>query len=336
MTENSMQALRDADPRKTRPASMDFTAIRDRIVSSPAVETARQSEPRRWRPAGVRGLAISALSVGALAVAVMFGAFGSLGQPSTQSAYAAVAQAVAKTVELGTSGTIVTGLQAKRSDGKAEVPDPDVPTHDAAAAGLGSTFKWSGDNFELSGPRNLRLVDGELYGLTDDQWWLIGALGSAPAAGGVGSGVDDWLASSKRAYDPERLGELAERLDGLVTESREDGATIYTGKTTVRVIRECFSKGYSADSNDVVGMMLPSNISPDTQIDVQLVVGADGSLSEWTGSYTARGADFIFAPVGTNGSAGYQFPDVDYDFVFTATYKDIGSTSAIEKPVVVE
>lgn len=334
MTENSMQALREADPRRTRPASVDFTAIHDRIVSSPTVETARQSGPGRWRPAGVRGLAISALSVGALAVAVMLGAFGSLGQPGTQSAYAAVAQAVAKTVELGTSGTIVTRLQASRTDGKAEVPDPDVQTHDVAAAGLGSTLKWNGDDFELSGPRNLRLVDGELYGLTDDQWWLIGALGSTPAAGGVGSGMDDWLASSKRAYDPERLGELAERLDGLVKGSGADGATTYSGKTTVRVIRECFSKGYAADSNDVVGMMLPSNIALDTQIDVELVVGADGSLSEWTGSYTARGADFIFAPVGTNGSAGYQFPDVDYDFVFTATYKDIGSTSAIEKPAV--
>lgn len=336
MTENGMQALREADPRKTAPVSTDFAAIRARIVASPSGETTPHSEPRRWRPVRIGGLAFSALGVGALALAVMFGAFGPPGQPGTQSAYAAVAQAVATTVELGTSGTIITSLQAHRSDGTVEVPDRDAPTHDAAAADLGSTFKWHDSDFELSGPRDLRLVDGQLYGLTDDQWWHIGALGSTPAAGGVGSGLEEWLASSKRAYDPERLGELAERLDGLVKESQAEGATIYTGETTVRVIRECFAKGYSAQSNDVVGMMLPSNIAPDTRIEVQLVVGADGSLSEWTGRYTATGADFVFAPTGTNAGAGHQFPDVAYDFVFTATYKDIGSTPAIENPAVAE
>ena len=334
MTDRSMEALHQADPGITNPAEVDYEALRDRIVASPVVSC---SESRRWRPAGVSGLAISTVGVGALALALMFGAFGPLGQPSTQSAYAAMAQAVAKTVELGTSGTIVTSLQASRTDGKPDEPLPDVEVSDqVSAADFGSTFKWNGDDFELSGPRDLRLVGGELYALTDDQWWHLGAFGSAPAAGGVGSGMDEWLRGSKRAYAPESIADLVKRLDGLVQESRDDSATVYTGKTTVQVIRECFSKGNSVDSNDVVGMMLPKNIDPDTQIEVQFMVGADNRLSEWTGSYSARGADFVFAPVGTNGSEGYQYPDLAYDFVFTAKYKDMGSTPPIQKPSVVK
>lgn len=66
---------------------------------------------------------------------------------------------------------------------------------------------------------------------------------------------------------------------------------------------------------------------------LQLTIGADNILREWTGSYSATGAVFVFAPVGTNGGTGYQYPDhVVYDFVFTVKYKDIGSTPSIEKP----
>lgn len=330
MTDRSMEALRQADPEITNPAEVDYEALRDRIVASPVVSC---SESRRWKPSGVSSRALSAVGVGALAAALLFGAFGPIGRPSTESAYAAMAQAVAKTIELGTSGTVVTSLQATRADGKREEPLPDVEVSDqVSAADFGSTFKWNGDDFELSGPRDLRLVGGELYALTDDQWWHLGAFGSAPSAGGVGSGMDEWLRGSKRAYAPESIADLVKRLDGLVQEDGNNGSTTYTGTTTVQAVRECFSKGAEADGNDVVGMMLPKSIAPDTQIRVQLTVGADNILSAWTGSYSARGADFVFAPVGTNGSEGYQYPDVVYNFVFTADYKDIGSTPAIEQP----
>jgi len=319
----------------SNPTGVDYEAIRNRIVASPALVHA---ESRRWKPTVANRRVITAVAFGTLAAAVLFGTFGTMGRLSTQSAYAAVAQAVAKTIELGTSGNVVTTLQASRADGKPDEPLPDVlPSDQVSAADLGSTFKWNGDDFELSGPRNLRLVDGELYGLTDDYWWHLGELGSTPAAGGVGSGMDEWLKGSKRAYAPESIAELVERLDGLVEENRDDGSTLYTGTTTVQAVRECFNKGAEADSNDVVGMMLPRSITPDTQIKVQLTVGPDDILSAWSGSYSAIGADFVYAPVGTNGSAGYQYPDdVTYNFVFTATYKDIGSTPAIERPAVAE
>lgn len=334
MTDSSIQALRQADPGASDPTQVDFDAIRNRIVASPV---ASYVESGHWKPAVASRRVLSAVAIGAVAVAVLIGGFGTAGRLTTQSAYAAVAQAVGRTIELGTSGTVVTSLQANRADGKPDEPLPDVsPSQQVSAADFGSTFKWNGDDFELSGLRNLRLVSGELYGLTDDYWWHLGTFGSTPAAGGVGSGMDEWLEGSKRAYASDSIADLVERLDGLVKQDGDDGSAIYTGTTTVQAVRECFNKGYEAESNDVVGMMLPRNIAPETQIEVQLTVSADGILSAWTGSYSARAADFVFAPVGTNGAEGYQYPDVVYDFTFTATYKDIGSTPAIERPSITE
>ncbi len=148
--------------------------------------------------------------------------------------------------------------------------------------------------------------------------------------------MDEWLSSSRRAYAPDSIADLVKRLDGLVRQDGANGAVLYTGATTVQVVRDCFNKGYTAEDNDVVGMMLPTNIAPETPIKVRLTVNADNILSEWTGSYSARGADFVFAPVGTNGTSGYEYPDALYDFVFTATYKDIGSTPTIERPMIAE
>lgn len=332
MNDSCMQALREARPKVSDTTDVDLDAIRDRIVASPV---AGQAAVRHWAPAPPGRRVVSALAVGAVAIALVLGALSPIGRP-TESAYAAVAHAVAKTIELGTSGTVVTSLQAKRADGEPDKPLPGGGvSHELAAADLGSTFRWNGDDFELRGPRDLRLVDGQLYGLTDDHWWHIGELGATPAAGGVGSGMDEWLASSKGAYT-ERIGSLVKRLDGLVEEDLSDGSKVYTGSATAQVVRECFNKGYQANDNDVVGMMLPKNIAPETQINVRLTVGADGTLAAWTGSYSARGADFVYAPTGTNGSAGYQYPDEAYDFEFTATYKDIGTTPAIERPRIAE
>lgn len=149
MNDRSIQALRDADPRMSTESQVDYDAIRNRIIASPVEEAMNQNGSRRWTTAGVTSLAVSVIGVGALVVALTLGAFGPLGRSGTQSAYAAVTKAVAKTIELGTSGTIVTSLQAGRSDGKPDEPAPEM-TVPVSAADLGSTFTWNGDDFILA------------------------------------------------------------------------------------------------------------------------------------------------------------------------------------------
>jgi hypothetical protein len=299
---SSFKELKDVRP-VVREDAAAARILRDRIVTSdPGVAcdpgassgSARRVGLPRIARLGLVGLAGTALIAAAFAFAPA-GPAGSPGVfPSPAPAYAAVHQAVAKTFASVESGTIVTRTDARWLDGRDEL-------------GLATTLKWNGKDISLvlegeDGGQSL-YVDGRYYETGNGKLvhYPDSDNGQDPRVGPV------WVAAAERDVDGKRIARVVDVLKDLVSAPQADGSTVYVGHSTVGEI--------DAQYRDAEGLPYISRPfmkvgDPGTTVKVSITVGADGAIETWTAAYNWDNADWVY----------------------TAEYRDLGSTGKIPAP----
>lgn len=299
---NSFRALRDARPSALTDDEA-ARAQRDRIIATdPSAASAAPVRPFAVRPRIVQlvigGLAAAALVAAAFAFAPPTKQGTTALVPGVTSAYAAIQQAVAKTAASSESGTIVTRTNARWIDGSA----PQIA--------MGTTIRWNGADVAydsgLAPNRGISslYVNGEYYESEGEKWVHYPGGNGRQGAGGRAA---SWVMSARRDVSGKRIAKVVDVLKDLVSQPQGDGSTVYIGHATAGAIDAQYK---DTDGLPYTSRPFPKIRDSKTTVKVAITVGADGIIRTWTAAYSADKADWVY----------------------TAEYKNLGSTPAITAP----
>jgi hypothetical protein len=281
-TFESFQALRRANPRAEESFAQSVEAAADAVRAQIASHAAlggsearapgqriRHSHLRR-RVAGVSAAGASLAAAAAVAVLLTTGSPG--GSPGVENAAAAVKRAAA-----------VTAASAERS-GTAVVRI----THNGEVW-AGITIRWHGEDLSLSRGEPQRrgkagsqflLVDGTMYGVEDGEWVNFGS----PASIDPDSGTTpaEYLAALRQDVGGATLRRMTEGMTAPTTRQLDDGSTVYSGTVAAGLIaRESgFKDGESIRILPFGYVAHDEAADPAAPLDVSVIVGADGIVSE--------------------------------------------------------
>jgi hypothetical protein len=295
-TSEGFRALRRANPRHsaTFAESIESVAgeVRARVATSP--EVVPGFRPRR-RFIGVSAAA-AAVAVAGLVAFLTIGSPG--GGPGVENATAAVERAATVTARSAEqSGTAVVRI-----------------THDGEFW-AGKTVRWNGADVAIAeaahparpGAREIRVVDGKLYGPNADGSWLM--LGS-PSSIDPDSGTTpaEYLAAVREDVGGATLRRFTRGMTGLTTSRLADGSSVYTGTVPAGAIaRETgFKEGQHIRVLPFGYVAHDEAENPQGLLDTALTIGPGGVVHE------------IAVTWGT--------------WRYTVTYSDLGATPAPAAP----
>ena len=295
-TSESFRALRRANPR-TRAGFVQSVesvahAVRSQIVAAPPVE----QRPARRR---VVGASVAGASLAAVAVVAAFLTVGR--GPGVETAAAAIRKAAGVTaVSAERSGTVIVRVER---DGM---------------LWAGKSVRWNGADVAIvdDAPvrprevRELRVVDGTMYGPDGDGGWLV--LGS-PASIDPDSGTTpgEHLAAVREDIGGVTLRRISDAMTSPTTARLDDGSTVYRGAVVAGLIaRESgFKEGQAIRVLPFGYVAHDEAADPSSPLDVAVTVGADGVVRE--------------IAVRWGGSAAWAY---------TVTYTGLGTTPAPVAP----
>jgi hypothetical protein len=311
-TSDTFQALRRANPRSEPGFERSVRAadvVRARIVASSeaaprAALGVRQHVSRSARRGGARRLGLRAAGA-ALAAGAVVAAFLTMGLPGgggVESASAVVNHAAAATAESGDhsgtatveithNGELWAGTVVRWNDGDLSVADT-APVR----AGIPS--------------RELRVVDGMMYGQETDGWVELGSPDSVDP--GSGMTPDEYIAATQADVQGTTLRRITTGMTGVTTRSMDDGSTVYTGSVAAGLIatEEGFKEGEHIRVFPFGYVAHDEAADPAAPLDVAITVGADGLI------------DRLEVAWGGGGSV----------WTYTVTYSDLGTTEPILAP----
>jgi hypothetical protein len=307
---DSLEALRRANPRR-EPAFTGSVAaadsMRDRIVTSPvevrfaappAARSGRHRRPRRLV------LVPAALTFAVAAILAVFLVVGS--SLPTRSASAAVRHAAdvtsASAASSGTAVVVITNggvAWANRTirwyDGDVDVFDHQAPT-----------------DLAQCGEREMRVVDGTLYACDpmDRGWMDLGDPSHIDPGSGTTPG--EYLAATRQDIDGTTLQRITGGMTGLTAQQTDDGSTVYRGSVPAGLIAT--ESGFKEGEHIRVfpfGLVAHGRAAdPHAGLDTAVTVNPVGVITE------------IAVDWGSGDSA----------WRYTVTYRDLGTTPAIEVP----
>jgi hypothetical protein len=305
-TSESFQALRRANPR-TRAGFAESVetaadAVRAQIVSAPTDRAQSAGTARHPRRRFVHVSAAGA-TLAAAAASAVFLSIGSGGGPGVEGAAAAVEKAATLTAASAErSGTAVVRI-----------------THDGRLW-AGKTVRWSGADVAIADDapsrpgrpgKELRVVDGTLYGPDGDGGWLmLGDPKNIDPDSGTTPG--EHLAAVREDIGGVTLRRITNSVSGLTTSQLDEGSTVYRGTVAAGLIaRESgFKEGQPIRVLPFGYVAHDEAADPAAPLDAAVTVGADGIVRE------------IAVTWGTSASA----------WTYTVTYLDLGATPAPVAP----
>jgi hypothetical protein len=312
-TSESFEALRRANPRGLPgfTASLEAAgrAVREQVESVDTVRTPGTAGEMRRRLVHVSAVSAAVVAVAAVTVFAVGAPGGGPGVESATAAFKKAATVTAASAEH--SGTVLVRVthNGELWAGKAVYWNgADVAIVDEAPTRPRAPWLE-----ETSGraDRELRIVDGTLYGPDGDGGWL--AMGD-PASIDPDSGTtpSEHLAAVREDIGGVTLRRITGGMADLTTRRLDDGSTVYRGTVAAGLIaRETgFKEGQAI-------RMLPFGYVAHDQaansaapLDVAVTVGADDIVRE------------IAVTWGTTASA----------WTYTVTYSDLGATPAPAAP----
>jgi hypothetical protein len=238
----------------------------------------------------------------AAAMVATFLTFGGPGGGRVESASAAVRNAARATAEsAGSSGTVTVEITY------------------GGEVWAGKTVSWYGGDLAAvdnsrppSSESEMRVVDGMLYGLDpfDGGWIELGPSDSIDPDSGTTP--NELLAVTQADVTGDTLEAITEGMSGLATEQLGDGSTVYRG--TVRAGSVAPETGFKEGQHIRVfpfGYVAHDEAADaSAQLDAAVTVGADGLIQE------------LMVTWGSGEST----------WVYTVTYRDLGTTAPIEAP----
>jgi hypothetical protein len=302
-TSECIPALRRANPRDRAGFVQAVESAEEQVRAAIATAGAPGAVPRQpdsRRRLARRAAAAVAVAVAAGAALLSVGLIG--GGTGVEGATAAVERAAT-----------ITAASAERS-GTAEL----VMTHNGEPWAQ-KTVRWNGADVSISDDgstrdgrkRELRVVDGMMYGPDGDGRWLV--LGS-PASIDPDSGTtpDEHLAAIREDIGGVTLRRITRGVKELATAPLADGSTVYRGTVAAGLIaRETgFKEGQHIRVLPFGYVAHDEAADPASPLDVAVTVGADGLVRSIAVSW------------GPGASA----------WTYTVTYSDLGTTPAIAAP----
>jgi hypothetical protein len=264
---------------------------------SPSPESPKR---RRWPMIGIPAAAtVSAVVVTLVAVGSPVGPLAVPPAEAMQQAVHATAQAAAS------SGTVELEIT---QDGELWV---------------GRTLRWNGSDLSVANSdpsrdsrKDLLVVDGMMYAPNPevaDGWLELGPPESIDPDSGTTP--DEYLAAIAEDVGGETIQRITAEMSGLTTIQGADGSTVYQGKVPAgSLARETGVKdGENLRVLPFGNVAHDDAADPANLIDISIAVGADGTIDE------------IHATWGGGSSWSYRL-----------SYRDLGSTAAIERPANVE
>jgi hypothetical protein len=259
----SIDALRRANPRARAGFASSVAAagvvVRVHLDSMPTAPSIGRQRRRALR------ISVAGVSL-ATAAATLIVAIGMPAGSGVESATAAFRRAAT-----------VTAASAERS-GTAVVRI----THDGEAW-AGTTVSWNGEDVAVGRDdgRQLRVVDGTLYGPNPEGGWL--ELGD-PASIDPDSGTTpaEYLATVREDVGGETLRRITGAMTGLTTTQLADGSTVYRGSVASGVIaRETgFKEGHAIRVLPFGFVAHGEAADAAAPLDVAVSVGADAVVRE--------------------------------------------------------
>jgi hypothetical protein len=259
----SIDALRRANPR-ARAGFASSVAAAEAVVRAhlDSVPTAGSSRRPRRRALQL-SLAGVSLATAATALVVAIGMPGGSGVESATAAFKRAATVTAASAER--SGTAAVRI-----------------THDGETW-AGTTVRWNGDDVAVGRDdgRQLRVVDGTLYGPEPDGSWIeLGDPGSIDPDSGTTPA--EYLATVREDVGGETLRRITGAMTGLATTQLADGSTVYRGRVASGVIaRETGFKEGQAIRVLPFGFVAHGEAADAAApLDIAVTVGADAVVRE--------------------------------------------------------
>ena len=273
-TNESLEALRRANPRTDPDIGRAVEVVRARIGTPEPVTPAVPTRRRRQRVAGA--FAVASLTAAAAAAALL-----GIGMPGGGSGVVGVERAEAAVRAAATS----TASSAERS-GSVTVRI----THDGRSWAA-KTVSWNGDDLSLVDlipgrdgrvGGELRVVDGMMYAPdpAGRGWVEMGSPDSIDP--GSGTTPAEYLAAVRQDVGGATLQRLTGGISSLAARTLADGSTLYSGEVAARAIaRETgFKEGQEIRVLPFGYVARDEAANPAALLRAELTVGPDGIVRE--------------------------------------------------------
>ena len=273
-TNESLEALRRANPRTDPDIGRAVEVVRARIGTPEPVTPAVPTRRRRQRVAGA--FAVASLTAAAAAAALL-----GIGMPGGGSGVVGVERAEAAVRAAATS----TASSAERS-GSVTVRI----THDGRSWAA-KTVSWNGDDLSLVDlipgrdgrvGGELRVVDGMMYAPdpAGRGWVEMGSPDSIDP--GSGTTPAEYLAAVRQDVGGATLQRLTGWISSLAARALADGSTLYSGEVAARAIaRETsFKEGQEIRVLPFGYVARDEAANPAALLRAELTVGPDGIVRE--------------------------------------------------------